>query len=105
VHCVSTPVVAAFLPSLGLAFGLAHPVLFVSVLAVALWAFVPAYRHHGDTRVLLLACAGLTLLAVAAFLSASLVVETGLSLLGATLMLAAHWRNRQRLRRCSHVHG
>ncbi len=79
--------------------------LFVSVLAVALWAFIPAYRHHGDTRVLMLACAGLTLLAVAAFLSASLPVETGLSLLGATLMLTAHWQNRQRLRRCTHAHA
>ncbi len=90
------------LPSLGVAFGHAHPWLFAAVLAVAVWAFVPAYRHHGDVKVLALAGVGVSLLAVAAFAVEGAAVETALSLAGAASTLAAHWQNRKRLQTCRH---
>jgi hypothetical protein len=101
VHCVATPFVLALLPSLGSVVGGAHPLLFALVLGVAVWAFIPGYRCHRRLEVPALAAGGLTLLGVAAFLFHDrLAVDVGLSLLGAGLMMAAHWKNRQALRTC-----
>jgi len=101
VHCVSMPLVLALLPSAGAVVGGAHPVLFGLVLVVALWAFWPGYRCHRRLEVPALAAAGLALLGLAAFLfHDSLPVDTGLSLVGAGLMMTAHWKNRVALRTC-----
>jgi hypothetical protein len=104
VHCVSTPVILALLPSAGAVVGGAHPVLFALVLGVALWAFLPGYRCHHRLAVPALAALGLGLLGVAAFLFHERPwLDTGLSLLGASLMMTAHWKNRVALRTC-HQH-
>ena len=101
VHCVSTPLVLALLPSAGAVVGGAHPVLFVLVLGVAAWAFVPGYRCHHRLDVVGLAAAGLAFLGIAAFVfHDSLALDTGLSLVGAGLMMTAHWKNRAALRTC-----
>lgn len=99
VHCVSTPLVVALAPAAASVFGGAHPVLLVLVVGVGLWAFVPGYRCHRSGRVVGLAGAGVLALAVAAFgFEGSLLAETAVSLLGASLMMAAHWLNRRLLR-------
>lgn len=104
VHCVATPLVLTLAPAAGSVFGGAHPVLLVLVIAVALWAFVPGYRCHKNLSVVGLALGGISFLAVAALVFAGqLVVETGLSLVGATLMMIAHYKNRV-LMRAAHVH-
>jgi MerC mercury resistance protein len=101
VHCVSTPLVLAALPAAGSMVGGVHPLLFVLVLGVAAWAFLPGYRCHRQRVVPALAAAGLTLLGVAAFaFHGAVLADTGLSLVGASLMMAAHWKNRVALRAC-----
>lgn len=100
VHCVTTPFLLGLLPAAGSVLGGAHPVLLVLVVGVALWAFVPAYRCHRAKHVIGLAVAGVAFLGVAALaFHDDLVLDTALSLVGATLMMGAHWRNRVMLRR------
>jgi hypothetical protein len=105
VHCVSTPLVLLAAPALGSAFGGVHPVLFVGVVGVALWALIPGYRCHHHLEVPALASVGIALLGLAAFVfHDSFAIDTGLSLLGASFMMAAHWRNRVLLR-APHTHA
>lgn len=106
VHCVATPLVLALLPAAGSVLGGAHPVLFVLVVGVAGWAFVPGYRCHRQLQVPLLAGAGTLLLGTAAFVFHDTALDTALSLTGAALMMAAHWRNRVLLKaeRCCDKH-
>ena len=61
VHCLLTPVVLFFLPSLsvGWASSHLHDALGVLVPAFAFLAFVPGYRLHGDKRVLVFGLLGL----------------------------------------------
>jgi hypothetical protein len=100
VHCVATPFLLGLIPAAASVLGGAHPVLLVGVVGVALWAFIPAYRCHRAKHVLALAVAGITFLAVAALVfHHDFAIDTGLSLVGASLMMLAHWRNRVMLRR------
>jgi uncharacterized membrane protein (Fun14 family) len=104
VHCVTTPVLVTVAPAAGSVLGGAHPVLLVLVIAVALWAFVPGYRCHRNAAVVALALGGIAFLALAALaLEGNVVAETLLSLVGAALMMAAHYRNRVLLR-AAHAH-
>ena len=103
VHCIATPLVLGLIPAATPFMGNAHPVLLAFVIAIALWAFIPGYRCHRQGHVVGLAMAGIALLAVGAiFFHDNLQVDTGLSLMGAMLMMGAHWRNRRMLQR---AHG
>lgn len=105
VHCVTTPVLLTVLPAAGSVLGGAHPVLFVVVVAVAAWAFVRGYRQHRHLGAPALAVVGIALLGLAAFaFHHSVVADTGLSLVGAGFMMAAHARNRALLRTRHHHH-
>ncbi len=104
VHCVATPVLMTVAPAAGSVFGGAHPVLLLLVIAVALWAFVPGYRCHRNAAVVGFAVGGVSFLSVAALgFEGNLLAETGLSLVGAALMMVAHYKNRVLLR-AAHAH-
>lgn len=104
VHCVSTPLFFAMAPAAASVLGGAHPILLAFVVVVAGWSFVPGYRCHRSRVVLGLAAAGIGALALAAFVFGDQwVLDTALSLVGSAFMMAAHWRNRQLLRR-AHAH-
>lgn len=104
VHCVSTPLFMAVAPAFASIIGGAHPVLLMLVVGVGLWAFVPGYRCHHSNKVLGIAAAGVVALAIAAFaFEGQLLVETLVSLVGASLMMYAHWLNRKLLRE-AHAH-
>jgi hypothetical protein len=104
VHCVTTPIFMTLAPAAASVFGGAHPVLLVLVVLVGLWAFVPGYRCHQSKKVVGLAVLGVSLLAIAAFLLAgNLVAETSVSIVGAGVMMFAHWQNRKLLRE-AHAH-
>lgn len=106
VHCVTTPFLVGLAPAAASVFGGAHPVLLVLVIGVALWAFIPGYRCHHSRLVAGLALAGVSLLAIAAFLlHDSLAAETAVSLVGATTMMLAHWQNRKLLNAHAHAHA
>jgi hypothetical protein len=101
VHCAVTPLVVALAPALTGIFGRAHPVLLVLVLATALWAFVPGYRHHHSRSMMLFAVAGIALLAVGALVFAdNFALDTSFTIAGAGLMLVAHVKNRAAHRAC-----
>jgi hypothetical protein len=104
VHCVTTPLVMTLAPAATSVLGGAHPVLLVLVIGVAFWSFIPGYRCHHSKRVVGLAVLGVSLLSIAAvFLDDNLALETALSLMGASVMMGAHWLNRKLLRE-AHSH-
>lgn len=101
VHCLATPLLLMLAPALAGFLGGWHPVLLVGVLVTAAWAFVPGYRYHRSKAVLVLATSGLTLLATGVTLfHENFVAETAMTVVGAGLMLAAHWKNRQLAKSC-----
>ena len=107
VHCVSMPAVMVLAPAAASVLGGAHPILLLLVIGVAFWAFVPGYRCHQSKLVLGLAVTGVTLLALAAFvLHQWFIAETVVSIIGASVMMTAHWQNRKLLREAhSHAHA
>lgn len=103
VHCIATPLLVMLVPAMAGFLGSWHPVLLVGVVGTAAWAFVPGYRYHHNKLVLGLAAAGVLSLAVAVTVfHESFVAETAVTIVGAALMLAAHWKNRQLSLRCVH---
>lgn len=104
VHCVTTPLLITMVPAFASVLGGAHPVLLALVIGVAVWSFVPGYRCHHSALVAGLAFTGISLLAIAAFvLHGNLLHETAVSLVGASVMMVAHWQNRKLLRE-AHAH-
>ncbi len=98
------PLFMTVAPAAASVLGGAHPVLLLLVIGVAVWSFIPGYRCHQSRLVAGLAFSGISLLAVAAFLlHGNLVLETMVSLLGATVMMTAHWQNRKLMRE-AHAH-
>lgn len=98
------PLFMTVAPAAASVLGGAHPVLLLLVIGVAVWSFVPGYRCHQSRLVAGLAFAGISLLAIAAFLlHGNLVLETAVSLVGATVMMTAHWQNRKLMRE-AHAH-
>ena len=101
VHCFATPVVLMLAPALVGFLGGWHPVLLVGVVGTAVWAFIPGYRFHRNTSVLLLAVGGVSLLGTGVtFFHDNFLAETALTVAGAGLMLWAHWKNRQLAKTC-----
>jgi predicted tellurium resistance membrane protein TerC len=106
VHCALTPVVLAVAPAAVGFFGDAHPVLLVLVLATAVWAFIPGYRHHHQAAPLFLGVGGVSLLAVGTLVfHSNLMLDTVFSVAGAALMLTAHWKNRSAHKHCHACEG
>ncbi len=98
------PLFMVVAPAAASVLGGAHPILLLLVIGVAVWSFVPGYRCHQSRLVAGLAFGGISLLAIAAFLlHSSLAAETSVSLVGAGLMMTAHWQNRKLLRE-AHAH-
>ncbi len=103
IHCVATPVVVGLLPTLAAPLAHTHPIILVFVLITALWAFVPGYLHHRSIAVLALALVGIACLATAVLaFDADAAIHIGLTVVGATLMLAAHLVNQRQLKACRH---
>lgn len=70
IHCAAMPFVVAYLPALGLSF-LAdeafHKWMAVGCFAVALTAFVPGLRRHGQLTPVTIGSVGLVMISIAAF--------------------------------------
>lgn len=106
IHCAATPLILAAAPAAAGAFGNAHPVLLALVFATAAWSFIPGYRHHKQSTPLLLGLAGLSLLATGTLVfHGHLALDIAFSVMGAGLMLAAHWKNRSAHRHCHACEG
>lgn len=71
---------------------------------VAAWAFVPGVRAHRQWVVVALASVGIASLALAALVfEGHGIADAAFSIIGAGLMMAAHWKNRVLL--AAQLHG
>jgi hypothetical protein len=66
---------------------------------IAMWSFTRGWKRHHDKTVIAWAVLGFVTLLVATLLEerVSILVESGLFVLGGVLMVMAHWRNYQRM--------
>lgn len=112
VHCLATPLLILLLPSIQFletheswheGF---HLTLMLVLPVLALAAFLPGYRRHGDKRVFFWAVPGLILVAIVA-LAFEHVSWTGslISILGSLMLIRAHVINRQQCACCEVGHG
>lgn len=109
IHCVGVPILLAAFP--GMTFGLPlkavkdetfHQVVAVIAAALALSAFSKGYREHRSRRVIGMGVLGCALLFIA---TTGIEHETGWTLLGSTLLIAAHIDNFRKVKSCSlHQH-
>jgi hypothetical protein len=103
-HCLVAPLLIAAVPALGLGFlavdGI-HVAFAVAVLLAAVLALIPGYRQHHKLSVLVLGAAGVLLVAMATALPAG-VPETAVTVLGSSMLIAAHVTNLRHSR--LHVH-
>lgn len=102
-HCLVTPLLAAGLPALELLERPAHTAFAIAILCIGLLAFIPGYRRHRSGLVVLVGLLGFGFLAAGPLLPAGVLresVETSLTVLGGSLLIAAHLRNACLCRSC-----
>lgn len=116
VHCLLTPVLILLLPSLQLfeAHGSGshifhesfHLALLLVLPIVAVLAFVPGFRRHGDKRVFAWSLPGLALVGIVAFFFED-ISWTGsiVSVIGSLMLIRAHMINRKLCACCETEHG
>ncbi|WP_296943016.1 MerC domain-containing protein [uncultured Massilia sp.] len=109
-HCLALPLLLALFPALGWTGGHHHgfheAMVGVALLAAAI-GLGPGFLAHRRRAVPLLGGAGLACLALAVFAVGPRwghAAETALSVTGALLLCAAHWRNRVCCRHCAAAH-
>lgn len=99
IHCLATPLVVGLLSAVGLGFiggELLHKVLVVPLLGVALLAFWPGYRHHGNKKILSSGAAGVLALLVAVFVLEPFHAHdlaTATTVVGSVILIGAHGAN------------
>lgn len=107
-HCLATPLIVGYLSAAGLGFlggEIVHKLLAAPLLFIALLAFVPGYRRHGDVRILSAGLVGIGLLLITIFALEPFVahgVETTLTILGSVVLIGAHIANWRRGERAAH---
>jgi hypothetical protein len=108
IHCLTLPVLAGVLPSLGITFlvdEIVHQILALALIALAGLAFIPGYRRHRDRRVLALMALGLGLILFATWGEAVADLhgtgETILSVAGSLFLITAHYLNHSFCHACS----
>jgi hypothetical protein len=97
VHCALTPAVLLLLPTIEIAsyHEMLHRSLFVVLPLIAILAFIPGYRRHGDRRIFLWSVPGFALLALSAFHgSDDPYVQAAITISGSVLLIRAHYLNR-----------
>ena len=115
VHCVLTPVILLLLPSVQFFhFFTTHETFHMLMLMVlpmlALLAFIPGFRLHGDKRVFLWAIPGIASIAAGALLfegnaEGNAWFEAGFSIAGSCMLIRAHFLNRVLCSCCETGHG
>jgi hypothetical protein len=99
VHCILTPVVLIFLPTVQLFFFKEdfHIYLAIIIPVLAVLAFIPGYLRHRQATMFIFAGFGLSLIIGAAFNADRLGVigETVVSIIGSSSLIRAHLLNRR----------
>lgn len=108
-HCIATPLVVGALSAAGLGFiggELLHKLLALPLLVIALLAFWPGYRNHGNKKILSFGVLGVMALLVAVFVLEPIhahTMATGTTVAGSIILIGAHganWRVTSRLDTC-----
>jgi hypothetical protein len=106
VHCFLVAFLPLFYPALHSYTHLTwvHATVGLSILFTSPLAFVPGYKKHGLTWIILLALSGLTFIALGMILEdlVSEVTSHGISIVGSTLLVLAHVKNIQHSHRHNH---
>lgn len=101
-HCLAMPLAVGYLSAAGLGFlgtEIVHKLLAGPLLLIALLAFIPGFRRHGDLRILGAGAAGVALLITAIFVLEPFIshdVETALTITGSVILIGAHTANWRR---------
>jgi hypothetical protein len=104
IHCLVLPLLLVTLPSLGslqLQNEAFHTWTLLAVIPTSIYALTIGCKKHQRYRLLLWGVSGLTLMISAVFLSHEITGESDekiLTLLGAIIVVAAHWGNFRRCR-------
>lgn len=104
IHCLVLPLLLVALPSLGalqLQNESFHSWMLFAVIPTSIYALSMGCKKHQHYRLLFLGIAGLIFMILAVFLDHEITGESGekiLTLLGATLLVIAHWNNFQQCR-------
>ncbi len=99
IHCAVTPLAIGYLSVMGLEFlgnDLVHQVLAVFLLCIALLAFIPGFRGHGNRLVIAIGALGISVLFATHFVLEHFVgygLEMGLTIIGSLLLVGAHTAN------------
>ena len=100
VQCAMLPIllsVSAVVPGWA---HIGHGWIWLTVIgSIAVWSFTRGWKRHHDSRVIVLSVLGFGTLLVATLLEerVSILIESGLFVLGGVLMVMAHWRNYKRM--------
>jgi hypothetical protein len=100
VHCAATPLLIGFLSTLGLGFlgrEIFHQFLHLTLVAIAIVAFLPAYRHHRRGWIIGAGALGALLLLIAGFGHEFLPshADVSMTLAGSGILVVAHVFNRR----------
>jgi hypothetical protein len=102
VHCLGLPIAISLLPALSHLLDVpeeVHAILFLFAAPVSAFAIATGYRRHGLFLPAATAIVALALIGLGAFGELSVVLETGVSVLGSLLLAGAHIANLRAERR------
>lgn len=102
-HCLATPALMVFLPVLEALEKPTHAGLALALLAIGLLAFWPGYLRHKRWSIVAAGSAGFVLIALGVVAPEGLMNETTelmSTLLGGSILIAAHLRNAYFCRHC-----
>jgi hypothetical protein len=106
VHCLLTPLVIILIPAIEVSVyhEMFHRSLLMVLPLIALGAFIPGYRRHGQLSVFLWSIPGLALIALGALaFENNLWLQTLTSIAGSALLIRAHFINHGLRANCAHA--
>lgn len=95
-HCLATPFLVTMMPLLAATEHETHNIFAIIILLIGILAFVPGYRKHKKTAILVVGAVGITAIIAAAMLPEMEVgetIETLLVVAGGLALIGAHLRN------------
>jgi len=95
-HCVATPLLVIALPALEVLERQTHAAFALGILCIGLLAFIPGYRRHRRSRVVLLGLVGFGMLTAGVLVPEGAMSETAevtVTVLGGATLITAHLRN------------
>lgn len=95
-HCLMAPILITTLPVLAATEHQTHSIFAITIVLIGMLAFIPGYRTHRKISIPTAGLTGATMIIIAALLpefAYAEFFETGLVLLGGTVLVIAHLRN------------